>query len=112
MIERVKFTGGACKDAPLPKPTTAWFGKHVMKWGGDPETAAGRRETLTLEELERGLVTLEIATYWSDCYRKEYIRTNFTNHNALYRAALMDRAVELLGGESTIKKYLELLAQG
>lgn len=111
MDGRVQFTGGACRDAPLPKPTIAWFGR-VMQWGRDPETASERRETITLEELQHDLVTLEIAVQWRDCYCQEYLRTNLTNGNALYRAALMDRAVELLGGTSTIRDYLENLIQG
>lgn len=109
MTKRIQFTGGACQDAPLPKPTKAWFGNRVMKWGRDPEAAAERRDTITRQELEADLVTIEIAERWRECYCKEYLRTNFANHNALYRAALMDRAVELLGGPSTIRQYLESL---
>jgi len=109
MNEQVKSTGGACKDAPLPKPTKRWFGNRVMKWGRDLETAARRRETLTRQELQNDLVTIEIAERWRECYCREFLRTNFSNRNALYRAWLMDRAVELLGGPSTISEYLESL---
>jgi len=112
MESTVRFTGGACKDAPLPKPTPAWFGKCVMKWGSDPESAAARREQLTRQELEHYLVTLQIAGAWRDCYCEESLRTNLTNNNALYRAALMDRAVVLLGGASTIRDFLENLLSG
>jgi hypothetical protein len=80
-----------------------------MKWGNDPDTASARRETLTRQELEHYLVTLQIAEAWRDCYCEEFLRTNLTNNNALYRAALMDRAVELLGGSSTIREYVNKL---
>lgn len=83
-----------------------------MRWGRDPDAAAERRESITADELQADLVTLEIVIAWRECYLREFKRTNRTNMNALYRAALMDRSVELLGGASTIGAYLEELLQG
>ena len=103
-------TGGACANAPLPNYHMSWFGKVAIGWGTGPDGARKRLRTITREHLEKFLVDIDIAVAWKRCYRREYIRTNFRNAAALYRAELMDRAVELLGGTSDHKSFLDGLA--
>jgi len=53
-------------------------------------------ESLTREELERAGVTQQIAEAWRDFYRAEVLR----NPSARGRADLMQRAADLLSGDT------------
>ena len=77
--------------------TTSEFGRRVMRWGQGDEQARERMATLTLEELQSGGVTGELARLWRDFYRREKARRPM-NPSAEGRADLMLHAVELLGG--------------
>ena len=55
-------------------------------------------QSLNRQELMTAGVTLQMAREWCDFYRQELVR-NSANPSAAGRADLMQRAVELLGGE-------------
>jgi hypothetical protein len=73
------------------------FGKRGMSWGTAEQAALDRRSELTREGLIALGVTLEMAQGWAQFYRNETMR-NPANDSARGRAALMERAVQLLGG--------------
>jgi hypothetical protein len=54
--------------------------------------------TLTKDELESMGMTFDMVRRWAEFYRDELAR-NPSNASARGRAALMDFAMELLGGE-------------
>ena len=74
------------------------FGQRVMRWGSGDTAARARISTLTRAELERAGLTREMAEAWRDFYRYESTR-NPRNPSAAGRAALMQRAIELLSGD-------------
>src|SRR5215510_6806105 len=87
----------------LPPPavpqgmTLHTFGHGVMQWGTGSEAARARMATLTRAELVRAGVTRDMAEAWRDFYLHE-LRRNPLNPSAAGRAALMQRAIELLRG--------------
>lgn len=85
---------------PIPKGvrTLQEFGTRIMRWGTGDIAARDRIATLTTEELERAGVTIQIAEAWRDFYQAE-VRRNPRNPSARGRADLMQRAIDLLGGE-------------
>lgn len=85
-------------NLPLPPGMdTSEFGHDVMKWGTGDEAAQSRIQTLTREELESNGVTKEMAEKWRDFYKQVKLETS-NNPSAGGRAELMQRAVDLLGG--------------
>ncbi len=83
---------------PIPRGarSVSEFGTGVMRWGTGDAAARARMESLTREELERAGVTQQIAEAWRDFYRAEVLR----NPSARGRADLMQRAADLLSGDT------------
>lgn len=86
---------------PIPGDvrTLREFGTKIMRWGTGDAAARARSETLTREELEQAGITRQIAEAWRDFYRAEVSR-NPRNPSARGRADLMQRAVDLLSGDT------------
>ena len=86
---------------PIPRGarTISEFGTRVMRWGTGDAAARARAESLTREELEQAGLTRQIAEAWRDFYSDEVLR-NPRNPSARGRADLMQRAADLLSGET------------
>ena len=70
-----------------------------MAWGMGDEEARARMATLTQPQLQTMGMTSELAEIWRDFYR-EVKAGNSDNPSAEGRAELMERARDLLAGES------------
>ena len=101
LASKLESALGTIEKYPVPNPPPGVsineFGNKIMRWGQGNEEARARIATLTREELESGGVTKDMAEKWRDFYRTAVLH-NEANPSALGRAELMQRALELLGG--------------
>jgi hypothetical protein len=75
--------------------STAFFGRHIMKWGVGKRDAIARIATISAAELIRATVTCDILEQWRDFYLAEVSRIP-RNATAKARADLMEHCLKLL----------------